>query len=117
MDVRNVEQMHESPAMEAEMNTQLNHMVLCADRPADEAALRRLAAMDSARPLRGRALVAEVEGRPVAALSLTDGRVVADPFQRTADVVELLRVRADRIDTAATPARPAGMFARLRHAA
>ncbi|MCW2967648.1 MAG: hypothetical protein JWM71_1420, partial [Solirubrobacteraceae bacterium] len=45
------------------MNTHLNHMVLRADLPTDEAALRRLAALDSTRPLRGRALLAEVEGR------------------------------------------------------
>ena len=76
------------------MNTQLHDMVLRAERSTDEAALRRLAALDSARPLRGQALVAEVEGRPVAAIDLSDGRVVADPFEHTADVVELLRHRA-----------------------
>ena len=79
------------------MNTQLHDMVLRAARPNDESDLRRLAALDSARPLRGTALVAEVDGRPVAALDLNDGRVVADPFERTADVVELLRVRAARL--------------------
>ena len=83
------------------MNTQLNDMVLRAARSTDETALRRLAALDSARPLRGTALVAEVDGRTVAALDLDDGRVVADPFERTADVVELLRVRAGRLRTAA----------------
>lgn len=78
------------------MNTQLNEMVLRTARPTDEEVLRRLAALDSVRPLRGRALVAEVDGRPVAALDLTDGRVVADPFEHTAQAVELLHVRAGR---------------------
>ena len=76
------------------MTPQLNDLILRADRPSDELALRRLAALDSAHPLRGRKLVAEVEGSPVAALDLEDGRVVADPFRRTADIVDLLRFRA-----------------------
>jgi len=95
------------------MNTQLNDMVLRADRPTDEAALRRLALMDSTRPLRGRALVAEVAGKPVAAIDLTDGRVVADPFEHTAEVVELLRVRAER----SLPHRKHSVLDRLRVAA
>ena len=79
------------------MFSQLHEMVLRADRPTDEQTLRRLAALDSTRPLQGRALLAEVDGRPVAAIGLTDGRVVADPFEKTADVVELLKVRAQRM--------------------
>jgi hypothetical protein len=93
------------------MNTQINHIVLRAAAPADERALRRLAALDSVRPLRGQALVAEVDGVPVAALDLDDARVVADPFERTADVVELLKVRAGRADE-----KPRRLFDRLRHA-
>ena len=60
----------------------------------DAAALADLAALDSAAPLTGDVLVAEVAGAPVAALSAADGRVVADPFALTADVVAVLRVRA-----------------------
>jgi len=94
------------------MNTQLHDLVLRAERPTDEDALRRLAALDSVRPLRGHALVAEVDGRAVAALDLTDGRVVADPFKHTAEVVELLQVRAGR-----KPERPHRFIDRLRTAA
>jgi hypothetical protein len=54
----------------------------------------RLAELDSQRPLTGPALVGEIDGRPAAAISLTDGRVVADPFQPTANLVALLRMRA-----------------------
>ena len=79
------------------MYAQLHEMVLRADRPTDEATLRRLAALDSTRPLKGRALVAEVDGNAVAAIGLDDQRVVADPFVRTADVVELLKARASTI--------------------
>jgi len=93
------------------MNTQINQMVLRAAQPTDERALRRLAALDSVRPLRGQALIAEVDGRTVAALDIDDGRVVADPFEHTASVVELLKVRAGRADE-----KPRRLFDRLRHA-
>ena len=62
---------------------------------ADGRTLVRLAALDSVRPLPfGPVLIAEIDGEPKAALSLKTGQVVADPFSRTADVVELLRVHA-----------------------
>jgi hypothetical protein len=67
----------------------------------DELTLRRLAALDSARPLTGDALLAVVDEEPVAAIGLTDGRIVANPFRRTADVVDLLRLRAQRLTPAA----------------
>lgn len=101
------------------MNTQLNEMVLRAARPTDETVLRRLAALDSTRPLQGNALVAEVDGEPVAAIGLADGRVVADPFRRTADAVELLRVRAQRLTPTPTTraAHRHGLLHRFRQAA
>lgn len=70
----------------------------------DEGSLLRLAGLDSARPLAGEILIAVAGDKPVAAISLTDGRVVADPFERTADLVELLRVRARQV-LPATPAQ------------
>lgn len=63
----------------------------------DAAALRRLAALDSADAPAGPALLAEVDGAPAAAIALDDGAVVADPFRLTADVVELLRLRRRRL--------------------
>ncbi|HYF27779.1 MAG TPA: hypothetical protein VD931_18700 [Baekduia sp.] len=63
----------------------------------DAPALARLAALDSARPLAGDVLVALVDGAPWAALSLQDGRVVADPFRPSAHAVELLRLRAEHL--------------------
>src|SRR4051812_31959284 len=53
--------------------------------------LERLAALDSAEPLHGDVLLGRVDGELRAALSFADGRVVADPFARSAQVVELLR--------------------------
>lgn len=72
--------------------------------PDDALALLGLAALDSARPLAEPVLVAEVEGELRAALSLHDGAVVADPFRRTAALIELLGARAAQI-AAATPPR------------
>jgi ribosomal protein L10 len=64
----------------------------------DEAhVVRRLAALDDAPALEGPVLLAVMDGEPVAAISLVDRRVVANPFVPTGDVVELLRVRADHI--------------------
>lgn len=62
--------------------------------PRDAAALTRLAALDDAPAPTGDVLLALVDGDPVAALSLTDGHAVANPFVRTADAVALLRLRA-----------------------
>ncbi|MDQ3740846.1 MAG: hypothetical protein M3389_07865, partial [Actinomycetota bacterium] len=60
----------------------------------DGPALARLAALDSAPVPFGPTLIAEVDGRPRAALSMREDRVVGDPFTRTAELVELLRVHA-----------------------
>jgi hypothetical protein len=61
--------------------------------PTDASALRRLAALDSAPPLRGRVLLAESDGVPVAAVSVEDGAVTADPFQHTTLAVRMLMLR------------------------
>ena len=57
----------------------------------DSRELNRLAALDSSDPLQGDILLARVDGELRAALSLSDGRVVADPFARTAQIVRTLR--------------------------
>jgi hypothetical protein len=64
----------------------------------DAAGIARVAALDSARVPAGPVLLAEVDEIVVAAVSLADGHVVADPFQRTTDIVELLRLRAAQLD-------------------
>jgi hypothetical protein len=66
----------------------------------DARALARLAALDSQAPLAGPALLVEVDGVARAALAPASGRVVADPFHRTADLVALLRLRAQSIEHA-----------------
>ncbi|MEA2191131.1 MAG: hypothetical protein QOI73_1252, partial [Solirubrobacteraceae bacterium] len=49
-------------------------------RPEDAPVLADLAALDTARPLRGAALVALVDGRVWAAHGIDDDRAIADPF-------------------------------------
>jgi hypothetical protein len=65
--------------------------------PADESNLARLAALDSARPLHGQVLVAEADSRLLAALPLGSGRAIADPFEPTAELVELLRLHKGQL--------------------
>src|SRR5215510_14408633 len=62
--------------------------------PADVTALARLAVLDSAPDLRGDVIVAEVAGEVWAARSLTDGRVLRDPFRATSEAAALLALRA-----------------------
>jgi hypothetical protein len=64
----------------------------------DAAALRRLAALDSARPLTGRVLIGEIDGQPAAALSLKTGAAIADPFQRTERLRMYLRMRGAAVE-------------------
>jgi hypothetical protein len=64
---------------------------------ADFPALERLAALDSRRIPTGELFVAEAEGRLLAATSLDTGAVVADPFEHTASIVELLRAHAGAV--------------------
>ena len=66
-------------------------------RDEDARALVVLAALDSAAQTGADTLIAEVDGRAVAALDMADGRIIADPFARTADLVDLLRRRAGRM--------------------
>jgi hypothetical protein len=56
--------------------------------------LERLAALDSRRVPSGELFVAEVDGRLLAATSIDTGAVIADPFEHTAAIVELLQIQA-----------------------
>ena len=82
---------------------------------ADGPALRRLAELDSQRPLAGEALVAEIDGKPAAAISLADdARVIADPFQHTAVATQMLHMRYGALRAySRTPSLPDRMRAAL----
>jgi hypothetical protein len=86
----------------------------------DDAALREVSQLDSARVIARPALMAIVDGRLVAAVSLDDGRIVADPFVATEEAVRLLRLRRHTLKAGARERRRSGRRAlrlRLRPAA
>lgn len=89
--------------------------------PDDQRTLRRLASLDDSRPLEGDALIALIDGEAVAAISLDDGRTVANPFVPTSDAVALLELRASQLShlrerprVARIPRRGLGRVPRLR---
>ncbi|HEX8054879.1 MAG TPA: hypothetical protein VF517_17980 [Thermoleophilaceae bacterium] len=74
--------------------------------PADGEAVRQLALLDSAERAEGETLVAEVDGRIRAALPLAHGRVIADPFVPSAELVSLLELRARQLRAETVEERP-----------
>ena len=77
---------------------ELPHAVMVRGASAtDESSIRRLARLDDRRMPHGPFLVAEQDDEVVAAVSLSTGGVVADPFRRTGDAAELLRLRSAQI--------------------
>src|SRR3954454_6211175 len=88
--------------------TKRAHGPTIAIRPAygDEAEIvRDIALLDSTRPLTGPTLLAVVDGWPVAAGSLTEDRVVANPMVETAEAVDLLRERMGHLRRVEQPRR------------
>jgi hypothetical protein len=60
--------------------------------PLDRSSLERLAALDDRRVPAEPVVVAEADGRLVAAVSKRTGEAVADPFEPTAHLVAMLRL-------------------------
>jgi len=58
----------------------------------DDDGLARLGAVGSSAP-RGAVVVADVDGSPVAAVGLADGRVAADPARSSPAILTALRLR------------------------
>jgi hypothetical protein len=94
-DSRRLAKLASDPEPGAE--TQQGAVLLHFARPDDSGLVTRLAELDDATPLEGEILIAFVAGEAVAALSLTEGRVVANPFVLTADAVALLRLREQHL--------------------
>ena len=59
----------------------------------EDAELRRLAALDSRRLPEAPLLVAAVGSRARAAISLSSGETIADPFHPTAELLSMLEIR------------------------
>jgi hypothetical protein len=71
----------------------------------DAGALVRLAALDSAFPPTGDVLLAEVGDELWAAVELDTGSAIADPFRPSGDLVDLLQLRAGRLNGGAGAGR------------
>jgi hypothetical protein len=80
--------------MTTTMQTHPDAIVIRHASDADAMTLIDLALLDDRAPLTGPALIAEVDGVARAALALDDGSVAADPFARTVELVELLKLHA-----------------------
>jgi len=76
------------------MNTTASHIQIRLADEADNSTLLRLAALDSAPAPHGPVLVADIDGEIVAARPGSGTRSIADPFRPTADISELLELRA-----------------------
>jgi hypothetical protein len=84
----------DSTRREAIMNTdQIAALTIRRLTEDDRAAVLRLAQLDSNRTPEGELLGAEVEGRLLAAISLSTGEAVLDPFRRTQEIRGLLELR------------------------
>jgi hypothetical protein len=79
--------------------------------PDDASALRRLAALDSAGVPAEPLLVAEIDGQLQVAVSTADLTAIADPFEPTAHIVELVRGHIQHTDHPAGTRR--SLFSRL----
>jgi hypothetical protein len=86
-----------------EREPKMNTLTIRRAAAADDFAVRRLAALDSAFPPTGDVLLAEMGDELWAAVSLDTGHAVADPFRPSGDLVDLLRFRAERMTAETAP--------------
>ncbi len=82
-------------------------VLIRAARGSDGDALERLAALDSAQVPAGSLMLAESDGRVVAAIATATGEAIADPFLPPADVIALLELRAAGASAPRARRRPA----------
>jgi hypothetical protein len=78
-------------------STTTETMLMRRGTPADAPQIAVLARLEDRRLPAGPFLVAELSGTVAAAISLSSGTVVADPFRPTSDAVAMLRLRAAQI--------------------
>ena len=77
--------------------TRNEHIVIRSAGPADEQNLAVLSVIDGgSRQPKGRIMVAEVDGRLRAAVG-SNGAAISDPFWPSAELVQMLRVRAEGV--------------------
>jgi hypothetical protein len=74
-------------------------------QPGDQDALRRVAQRDSRALPDGELLIAVDDGEVRAAIALSDGVVIADPFHRTNELVRMLTLRRGQLARESRPPR------------
>lgn len=74
----------------------MNPLTIRFSTDADHQRVLELAQLDATAAPTGEVLLAEQDGRLVAALGLEDEISVADPFSRSAGALDLLRLRAEQ---------------------
>jgi len=94
------------------IRTQGGPMTIRRAHAGDALALGRLAQLDSTLYSGAPALVADVDGRLVAALPLEGSRALADPFERSAEALAMLELRRDQLARAQRSPRRAGPLRR-----
>ena len=75
-------------------------IIIRAARDEDMGEVARVAGRDTGDLPGGPLLVAKVGSDVRAAISLEDGAVIADPFHRTAELVQMLKIRAGSVSRA-----------------
>ncbi len=90
----NAAQRRTYPRRQSRLTATENTITLRLALPSEQHQVARLAALDSAKTPANPVILALVNREPLAAISLNDGAVVADPFHRTAELVELLHTPA-----------------------
>lgn len=86
----------------------MSEITIRAAREGDAPAIARLAALDEAPVPRGVALLGFLDGELAAAKPLGEGVTVADPFRRTAELIDLLDLWAQRGERRGHAYQPAG---------
>jgi hypothetical protein len=82
-------------------------------RDGDAVALKRLAELEGRSAPAGNALVADIDGAVLAAIGVTDGETLADPFRHTSGLVnQLIHARAHMLGL--SPGRTRRLWSRLR---
>ena len=90
----------------------MNNLTIRSATAADADALATLAALDSREIPAAPHLIATDGDQLIAAVSSHDGAAIADPFVRSADVVELLRRRARQLTARPQRSRRRGLALR-----
>jgi hypothetical protein len=77
--------------------TQTSEITIRRAHDADVGALNRLAGLDSQRLPDDEFMIGEVGGEAWAAVGIATGTVLADPFRPTAELAQLVAIRAARL--------------------